>query len=131
MGNIALTLYYDGSCSICRAQVDRFRDWDKDARLAFIDIAAAEFSSQSLGVGMAALNAEIHGVDAAGTLLGGLDVLIAAYTAVGRGWRVAPLRIRALRPAYAALYRSLARNRYRLSALLNRRPACADGACHR
>ncbi|WP_229262088.1 thiol-disulfide oxidoreductase DCC family protein [Duganella guangzhouensis] len=131
MGNIALTLYYDGSCSICRAQVDRLRGWDKTARLAFIDIAAPEFSPQSLGVGMAALNAEIHGVDAAGKLLVGLDVLIAAYTAVGRGWRVAPLRVRALRPVYAALYRSLARNRYRLSALLNRRPACADGVCRR
>jgi len=111
MGNIALTLYYDGSCSICRAQVDRLRGWDKTARLAFIDIAAPDFSPQSLGVGMAALNAEIHGVDAAGKLLVGLDVLIAAYTAVGRGWRVAPLRVRALRPVYAALYRSLARNR--------------------
>jgi len=55
MNTPALTLYYDGNCSICRALV-------------------------------------------------------------------APLKWRMLRPLFAAMYRTLARNRYRLS-------RCADGVC--
>ncbi len=131
MSTPAITLYYDGSCGICSGQVSRLRGWDRAARLALVDIAVPEFSPQALGVSLDALNAEIHGVDANGRLLVGIDALIAAYAAVGRGWRVAPLRIRLLRPAYAALYRSLARNRYRISTLLRKQPRCADGACKR
>ena len=45
-----------------------------------------------------------------------------------RGWMMAPLRVRMLRPLLAALYRGFARNRYRISGWLGR-PACADGVC--
>lgn len=131
MNSAVLTLYYDGSCRICRGQMSRLRERDRAGRLAFTDIAAADFSPQRLGVSMDALHTEIHAQTADGRLLVGLDSLISAYTAIGRGWQVAPLRLRALRPVYAALYRSLARNRYRISAWLGRKPACADGACRR
>ena len=124
----ALTLYYDGNCPLCCAQMSRLRVWDKERRLAFTDIGAADFSPQSLGVSMEALNTEIHALTADGRLLVGIDSVVAAYVAVGRGWRVAPLRVRALRPLFSALYRCLARNRYRLSAWLGK-PVCVDGVC--
>jgi predicted DCC family thiol-disulfide oxidoreductase YuxK len=54
--------------------------------------------------------------------------MLAAYTAVGRGWMVAPLRLRVLRPLFSALYRGFARNRYRISGWLGQ-PACVDGVC--
>lgn len=118
----ALTLYYDGNCSLCRAQMSRLRTLDHGRRLAFTDIRAPEFSVQETGVSLEALGTEIHARTADGRMLAGLDTVVAAYSAVGRGWMVAPLRLRILRPLFAALYRSLARNRYRLS-------ACADGVC--
>ncbi|WP_229215540.1 thiol-disulfide oxidoreductase DCC family protein [Duganella sp. CY15W] len=118
----ALTLYYDGNCRICRAQMARLRQQDKTGGLDFCDIAAADFSPSALGVSMAALNTEIHARTADGRLLTGIDCLVAAYIAIGRGWQVAPLRLPVLRPVFVAMYRALARNRYRLS-------ACADGAC--
>jgi predicted DCC family thiol-disulfide oxidoreductase YuxK len=119
---LALTLYYDGNCALCRAQMARLRRLDKAGRLGFIDIAAPDFLPEALGVSRQALGTEIHARTADGRLLAGLDSIIAAHAAVGRGWLVAPLRIGVLRPLFAALYRALARNRYRLS-------ACADGAC--
>jgi len=71
---------------------------------------------------------EMHALTADGGLLVGIDSLLAAYTLLGRGWMVAPLRVRALRPVFSALYRGFARNRYRISALLGA-PACKDGVC--
>jgi predicted DCC family thiol-disulfide oxidoreductase YuxK len=128
MSGPELTLYYDGNCGICRAEMARLRGWDNGYRLGFTDIAAPDFSPLSLGVSMAALNAEMHARTADGRLLAGIDSLLAAYTLVGRGWMVAPLRVAALRPVFSAMYRSFARNRYRISAWLGK-PVCSDGVC--
>lgn len=119
---LALTLYYDGNCALCRAQMARLRQLDKAGRLSFSDIAAPDFLPEALGVSQEALGTEIHALTADGRLLVGLDSVIAAYTAVGRGWLVAPLRIGVLRLLFVAMYRGLARNRYRLS-------GCVDGVC--
>lgn len=122
-----LTLYYDGHCGICRAEMARLRGWDHASRLDFADIAAPGFVPPP-GASMQALDTEMHARTADGRLLVGIDSLLAAYTLVGRGWMVAPLRMRLLRPAFAALYRGFARNRYRISGWLGR-PGCTDGVC--
>lgn len=123
----ALTLYYDGHCGFCRTEIARLRGWDHAHRLAFADIAAPDFVPPP-GTSMQALNSEMHALAADGRLLVGIDSLLAAYTLVGRGWVMAPLRVRMLRPLFAALYRGFARKRYRISGWLGR-PACADGVC--
>jgi predicted DCC family thiol-disulfide oxidoreductase YuxK len=122
-----LTLYYDGACVFCRKEVARLRRWDDAGRLDFADIAASGFTPPP-GVELRALNTEMHALGADGRMLVGIDSLLAAYTLLGRGWMVAPLRVRVLRPVFSTLYRGFARNRYRISALLGG-PACADGVC--
>ena len=132
MDSAALTLYYDGHCAFCRAEMQRLRRWNRAGQLRFVDIAAADFSPAALGVTQQALNTELHALTADGRLLAGIDSVLAAYTAVGQGWRVAPLRVAILRPALSALYRSFARNRYRISSLLGYGvPACSNGVCER
>jgi predicted DCC family thiol-disulfide oxidoreductase YuxK len=127
MSDPELTLYYDGNCIFCRTQMSRLRRWDDAGCLGFADIAAPGFSPPA-GTSMQALNTEMHALTAGGRLLVGIDSLLAAYTLTGRGWMVAPLRVRALRPVFSALYRSFARNRYRISGRVGR-PACEDGVC--
>lgn len=127
MDDYKLTLYFDGHCVFCHNEVARLRRWDKAGRLAYADIAAPDFLPPA-GVDLRALNTEMHALTADGRLLVGIDSLLAAYTLVGRGRMVAPLRVAVLRPLFSALYRSFARNRYRISALLGA-PACADGVC--
>jgi predicted DCC family thiol-disulfide oxidoreductase YuxK len=123
----ALTIYYDGHCAICRNEVARLQRWDKAGRLAYADIAEPDFLPPA-GIEMKALHTEMHALAADGRMLVGIDSLLAAYTLVGRGWMVAPLRVAVLRPVFSALYRSFARNRYRISAWLGV-SACADGVC--
>jgi predicted DCC family thiol-disulfide oxidoreductase YuxK len=122
-----LTLYYDGNCGFCRAETTRLRRWDKASRLVFVDIAAPDFMPPP-GASLQALNIEVHAQTGDGRLLVGIDSLMAAYTLAGRGWLAAPLRMSVLRPIFSAIYRSFARNRYRISAWLGR-PGCADGFC--
>jgi predicted DCC family thiol-disulfide oxidoreductase YuxK len=129
-----LTLFYDGNCPFCDAEMRRLRGWNRAGRLHFVDIAAAGFDPATLGVSMQALNFELHSQTAAGDLLVGIDSMLVAYTLVGKGWLVAALRIRFLRPGLASLYRKFARNRYRISSWLGyqKQPAvahCVDGVC--
>jgi predicted DCC family thiol-disulfide oxidoreductase YuxK len=127
-----LTLYYDGLCPICVAEMTRLRRWNTAGRLAFVDISMPGFDPASLRVDMAALDREMHAVQrSSGRLLVGIDAILASYTLVERGWMVAPLRVKMLRPGLAAAYRVFARNRYRISRWLGYGTAavCEDGRC--
>jgi len=131
MSAAALTLYFDGRCAFCTAEMARLGRWDKQRTLAFVDIAQPGFDPSHLGATLAELNLEMYCQRADGTVYSGIDSLLAAYTQVGRGYLVAPLRVPFLRPPLSWLYRQFARNRYRMSRLLGYTlpPACDGGVC--
>jgi predicted DCC family thiol-disulfide oxidoreductase YuxK len=127
----SLTLYFDGLCPFCVKSMHKLMAWNTAGHLAFVDIARPGFDPSALGVDMAALNRELHAETPDGQVLVGIDSMLAAYTLVGRGWRVSPLRVRLLRPALAASYRWFARHRYGISKRLGYRlpPACDGDTC--
>lgn len=131
MSTPALTLYFDGRCAFCSTEMARLGRWDKHRKLAFVDIAQPGFDPAHLGATMAELNLEMYSQSADGAVYAGIDSMLAAYTLVGRGYLVAPLRVPFLRPPLAYLYRMFARNRYRMSRLLGYKltPVCQDGVC--
>ena len=126
-----LKLFYDGNCPFCTAEMRRLKRWNVADRLVFVDVAGPDFDPALLGVDLSTLNRELHGQYPDGRFVIGTDAILAAYTLVGRGWLVAPLRIRLLRPLLAAPYRGFARNRYQISRLLGYRtmPACNKTSC--
>lgn len=127
----ALTLYYDGKCPFCAAEMARLAQWDRRQALAFTDIATPGFDPAHLGATMADLNAQLYGLTRDGRVLVGIDTMLAAYTLVGKGVLVWPLRVPGLRQLLAALYRAFARNRYTMSRLLGYKPqpACDGTVC--
>ena len=126
----ALTLYYDGKCPFCAAEMRRLAGWDRGSQLEFVDISRPGFDPVHLNATMADLNLEIYSQTAQGEVLIGVDSLLAAYTLAGKGAMVWPLRVPLLRGFLAWLYRLFARNRYTMSALLGyKAPPCADGVC--
>lgn len=125
-----LTLYFDGKCAFCATEMRRLAGWDRAGRLAFTDIAQPGFDPAHLNASMADLNLEMYSQRADGTVLIGVASMLAAYTLVGKGYLVWPLRVPLLRHVLAGLYRAFARNRYQMSALLGyKAPACDGGVC--
>ena len=118
MNTPELTLYFDGNCPFCSAEIARLQSWNKARKLAFIDISEPDFNPLILGVDRAALDRELHSQKQNGEILVGIDSMLASYTLVGKGFLVFPLRLKLLRPLLAHLYRKFARNRYRISRLL-------------
>jgi predicted DCC family thiol-disulfide oxidoreductase YuxK len=130
MSGVRLTLYYDGKCPFCAAEMARLARWDRAGKLAFVDITRAGFDPASLGASMADLNRQMYSLTAQGKVLVGVDSMLAAYPLAGRGALVWPLRVPLLRTLLAWLYRGFARKRYTMSALLGYKTAqCTDGIC--
>ena len=122
-----LTLFYDSRCPLCAAEMRRLAGWDRQGRLAYIDMQGEDFDAGVYGTSYAAMDTELHGLTTDGRMLVGTDAIAAAYSAVGMGWLVWPLRIALTKPLWGAAYRWLARHRYRASRLLGY--GCADTVC--
>lgn len=88
-----------------------------------------EFKPEIYGLTRSQVMAAIHGVDASGRVVNGVEVFRQAYRAVGLGWILAPTRWPGLRWASDRLYLAFARNRIALGRLFGR--TCASGACSR
>ena len=140
-----LTLFYDAACPVCSLEMDHLREASRDGRLRFVDISQPGFDASAHGGSAAAMDAEIHGLCADGTMLRGVEVLRLAYGAAGLGWVLRPTGWGPLRPLFDAGYRIFARHRRPISraaaplidavrAARARRQAarmrdCAGGAC--
>lgn len=137
-----LTLLYDAACPVCSLEMDHLRERDAAGRLTFVDIAAPGFDAAAYGATYAALDAELHGVWADGTVVKGLATLRAAYAAVGLGWVLRPTGLAPVRPVFDLAYRLFARYRRPISRVaaplidtvrarrtLARMARCRGGAC--
>lgn len=121
-----VTLFYDGSCSLCRREMAWLERADRGrGRLRFVDITAAGFDPAEAGASMDALMSRMHARAEDGELVTGMDAIRCGYAAVGRGWMVAPTRWPVLRSVFDRMYGVFARNRVRWFG----GGTCADGSC--
>ena len=129
-----VTVYYDASCGLCRAEVEAMKSRDAGDRLRLVDVSAAGFAAPD-GVTRDLLMSRIHARDADGAWLRGIDVFAEVYEAAGFPRLARLYRSRALRPLLDRLYPWIADHRQVLSGLglahmfkLARRPACPSCA---
>lgn len=112
-----MTLYFDGSCPLCSAEMRKLRARDLHKRLRFVDCSPADFSAGPAP--RTALMDAIHAVDAQGHVFVGVPALRAAYVAVGLRVVDSLLALPGLRHLADRAYAVLARNRRRLPAWLS------------
>ncbi len=121
-----LTLFYDGRCPLCVAEMSRLAKLDQRRQLAFEDINAADFSARYPAIDPLHANRVLHGWDENQNLLFGLDVSCRAWQLVGHHRWMAALRWPIIRPLADIAYRLFARHRYRFSRLLTGQSRCAS-----
>lgn len=112
-----LTVFYDGSCALCAAEMIALQKLDRDGRLELVDCSAADFDDAGLAVSRAAMMSRIHARDADGRWLSGIDVFEATYGAAGLDFAARIWGNRLLRPLWELLYPRIADNRQLLSRL--------------
>lgn len=119
-----LTIFYDGGCPLCAIEMRHLQRLNRDGRLGFEDIMAADFNDRFPALEWQALNDRIHAMQADGSMLIGLDVTYEAWRLVGRGWLYAPLRWPLVKPVADRLYLWFAKHRYRISFWLTGQKRC-------
>ena len=77
--NAELTLYFDGQCPLCQAEMAFLQSRNAAGRLAFVDITQAGFTDSKPPMSCEAAMAQIHGRLANGDILVGVPVFSKAY----------------------------------------------------
>lgn len=109
-----LTIYYDGSCPLCNAEISNLKLRTQNGLLQFIDASATPNVSSLEGVSYANLMQIIHAQTAQGQVIQGVTVFRAAYEAVGLGWVTRPTTWPVIGQLADWLYPKLAANRNRI-----------------
>ena len=68
------TVFYNGSCPVCRAEIEHYQHLDAgaEAALAWSDISASPDAARAFGMAPEAMRRRLHAVDANGRLLVGV-----------------------------------------------------------
>ena len=123
------TIFYDGDCPLCMAEMKHLMKRNTQQRLHFVDINHPSFVVSYPGLDRQALDARIHGRWSDGRTLTGLDVTYTAWKLVGKGWLYAPLRWPVIRWFADHAYIFFARHRHQISRLLTGKSRCDTGKC--
>lgn len=112
-------VFYDGACPLCVREINMLRRKDSKEKLVFTDIAGAGFDALELGLTQEVLMARIHGRDASGEIIEGVEVFRRLYDAIGFGWLVSVSRWPGVAQILGLGYSVFARNRLRITGRCN------------
>lgn len=123
-----LTIYFDGACRVCSAEMEHYRRKEHGGRLRFVDISSPEFRPGEPGPSLADFMARMHVQDAGGRFFTGVEAFQVIWRACPEPWLHQAARLLNL-PGIKQIarigYALFARYRY----LLPKKP-CTDGSCH-
>jgi predicted DCC family thiol-disulfide oxidoreductase YuxK len=113
---------YDGNCRFCRGQISILRRLDLTGRLEFTSLHDPRVSEAFPGLSREEMMEEMVVVDTRGREWRGAAAVRYLSRRLVALWPLAvPLHVPGSMPLWAAVYRLVARNRYRISG------GCADG----
>ena len=111
----ALTLYYDGSCPLCQAEIEYMRHKDGKGALAFIDITQAGIDIERSGLSCERAMQLMQGRLLSGEVIEGVPVFAAAYQLVGLRALAWILSRPSLQGLLGWAYAAFAKRRHRFS----------------
>jgi predicted DCC family thiol-disulfide oxidoreductase YuxK len=114
----ALTLFYDGACPLCQAEILFLSSRNQANLLKFIDIHSDQYDPLKVGVSCEEALAAMYGQYADGTLINGPAVFPEAYRRVNLPTLAWFFSRKTLQPALQIGYRIFAKNRHAISKVL-------------
>lgn len=114
----ALTLFYDGACPLCQAEILFLSSRNQANLLKFIDIHSDQYDPLKVGVSCEEALAAMYGQYADGTLINGPAVFPEAYQRANLPTLAWFFSRKTLQPALQMGYRFFAKNRHAISKVL-------------
>lgn len=125
-----LRIFYDGSCSVCAAEIGHYGRRNHGGRLVPVDISAPDFDPAPYGITLADLMYQLHAIDRAGRIYRGVEAFWAIWQAFPAstfyGLLGTFVTLPGIRGAARLCYRGFARIRRYLP---KRRDLCSTDVC--
>jgi len=112
------TLFYDGACPLCQAEILFLSKRNEAGLLNFVDINSALYDPQNIGITCEQALAAMYGQFADGTLINGIAVFPEAYRRARLPFLAWLFSRKLLQPALTVAYHFFAKNRSQISSLL-------------
>lgn len=113
-----LTLFYDGACPLCQAEILFLSGRNHAHLLDFVDINSEQFDPQKVGVSCETALAAMYGQFESGKLIQGAAVFPEAYRRADLPRLASFFSIKFLQPFFKLAYLFFAKNRHAISGLL-------------
>ena len=113
-----LTLFYDGACPLCQAEILFLSGRNQANLLDFIDINSEKYDPLKVGVSCEEALAAMYGQYADGTLINGPAVFPEAYRRANLPTLAWFFSRKTMQPALQIGYRFFAKNRHAISRVL-------------
>lgn len=110
-----LTLFYDGACPLCQAEILFLSGRNQARLLDFIDINSEAYDPLKVGVSCDEALAAMYGQYADGTLINGVAVFPEAYRRADLATLAWIFSRKTMQPALQIGYRFFAKNRHAIS----------------
>ncbi|BDT79565.1 thiol-disulfide oxidoreductase DCC family protein [Polynucleobacter yangtzensis] len=112
-----LTLFYDGACPLCQAEILFLSGRNQADLLDFVDINSERFDPQKVGVSCEAALAAMYGQFASGELIQGVAVFPEAYRRANLPRLAWFFSRKSMQPFLKLGYLFFAKNRHAISSL--------------
>jgi predicted DCC family thiol-disulfide oxidoreductase YuxK len=113
-----LTLFYDGACPLCQAEIQFLSRRNQAGLLDFVDINSERFDADNVGISCEQALAAMYGQYANGVLIQGVAVFPEAYRRANLPFLAWMFSRKSLQPVLQVGYRFFAKNRHAISSLL-------------
>ena len=113
-----LTLFYDGACPLCQAEILFLSGRNQADLLGFVDINSKAYDSLKVGVSCEEALAAMYGQYADGTLINGVTVFPEAYRRADLPTLAWIFSRKSMQPILKMGYRFFAKNRHAISRVL-------------
>ena len=125
-----LRVFYDGLCSVCAVEAERYGIMDREEKLILVDISSGNFDPAPMGLTMDDFMRQMHAIDRTGRVYRGVDAFWAIWQAFPGstflGFLGTVLTLPLINPLARCCYWCFARIRRYLP---KRDAACASGSC--
>jgi predicted DCC family thiol-disulfide oxidoreductase YuxK len=113
-----LTMYYDGLCPLCQAEILFLSGRNEAGLLSFVDINSSQYIAESVGVSCQQALDSMYAQYDDGALINGVDVFTAAYERANLPILAWLFSRASLRPMLSWGYRFFAKHRHIISSIL-------------
>ncbi|MBU3605437.1 DUF393 domain-containing protein [Polynucleobacter sp. MWH-Creno-3A4] len=112
-----LTLFYDGSCPLCQAEILFLSRRNQAGLLEFVDVNSKQFHADAVGISCDQALAAMYAQYESGGLIEGSAVFPEAYRRANLPFLAWVFSRKALQPSLRHAYRFFAKNRHAISSL--------------